>query len=110
MVAVGGVEFDAADVGPGVLGPPFGLQRRHALVHVNRPKLDLGVVTTRRQQLGVLVVEVDAPAPLLVLLELFDSLVAGMVTIQILWSVLGPNEVCCLTHHLHSSSLLIVNS
>ena len=25
VVAVGGVEFDAADVGPGVLGPPFGL-------------------------------------------------------------------------------------
>ncbi len=42
------------------------------MAHVGRPKLDLAVVASGRNQLGVNVVKVDAPAPLLVLLEALE--------------------------------------
>ena len=58
----GRTELDAANVG-------LALNRLDRVAHVRRPQLDLAVVTATGNQLGVNVIEVDAPAPLLVLLE-----------------------------------------
>lgn len=72
VAGAAGVELDAAHVG-------LGLEGGHRPVDVERPQLDAGVVGARRDEARVHVVEVDAPAALLVLLEGLDALPGGRV-------------------------------
>lgn len=67
VVRAARVEFDAAHVG-------FGFERGDRVLDVQGVELDAGVVRAGGYQARVDLVEVDAPAALLVLLEGFGAL------------------------------------